>query len=133
MELGNLLYGHSRGNVQVNRDWQEEFSEFLRKAGFDSYGFADETHFKPFMKSLLDAMQFENDVFVLMPYYWGEEIKVQELPNFIHKESGYKLSWYKYPLRDSYANKDISLEDFDKILQDCLQSLSNKVIKEESP
>ena len=45
------------------------------------------------------------------------------MPNFWHKPSGYQLSWYKYPLRDSYANAKISENEFLSIIDDCIGSL----------
>jgi hypothetical protein len=48
------------------------------------------------------------------------------LPNFEHKPSGYWLKWYKYPLRDSYASKEIGLKEFRKIIDDCIRSVPQK-------
>ena len=45
------------------------------------------------------------------------------IPNFHHKPSGYKLKWYKYPLRDSYANAEVSAADFRKMIDECIASL----------
>jgi len=44
-------------------------------------------------------------------------------PNFFYKPTGYELRWYKYPLRDSYANKALTLEQFKRMIDDCIQSL----------
>jgi len=44
-------------------------------------------------------------------------------PNFIHKPSGYKIMWYKYPLRDSYANQKLSLKQFNKIINECISTI----------
>lgn len=41
MEIGNLLFGNSRGKVPVTREWQDIFSTFLLASGFDSYGHID--------------------------------------------------------------------------------------------
>jgi hypothetical protein len=45
-------------------------------------------------------------------------------PNFLHKPTGYSLMWYKYPLRDSYANQDLTLKQFSKIIDNCIKSLT---------
>ena len=45
------------------------------------------------------------------------------VPNFFHKPSGYVLKWYKYPLRDSYENQDLSKEEFLNMIQGCIDSL----------
>jgi hypothetical protein len=46
------------------------------------------------------------------------------LPNFCHKPSGIEIQWYKYPLRDSYFNKEISLEEFSEIIDGCISSIN---------
>lgn len=41
MELGNLLFGNSRGEYEIDREkYQDIFCDFLEEIGFDSYGFA---------------------------------------------------------------------------------------------
>ena len=47
------------------------------------------------------------------------------VPNFWHKPSGFKLKWYKYPLRDSYANQPITPKRLDRIVDHCIATLSN--------
>ena len=44
-------------------------------------------------------------------------------PNFRHKSSGLTVMWYKYPLRDSYASREIGLPEWRRIMQECLDSL----------
>lgn len=46
------------------------------------------------------------------------------LPNFHHFESDYKIKWYKYPFRDSYANKDLTEKQIAEIVLDCIKSLT---------
>lgn len=63
---------------------------------------------------------FENDVFQIKPYSWGEE------PNdwhFWHKPSGLKIAWYKYPLRGVTANFQVTHEQFRAVLYDCMNSV----------
>ena len=50
--------------------------------------------------------------------------------HFWHKPSGFKLSWYKYPLRDPYSNMNINSEQFCHILRDCQNSLHPDFIVE---
>jgi len=45
------------------------------------------------------------------------------LPNFHHKPSGLKIEWYKYPLRDSYSNRPLTLCEFRAVIDDCIKSL----------
>ena len=63
---------------------------------------------------------FENDTFAVGAYDWGEENNDW---HFWHKPSGFKLSWYKYPLRSPMSNKEITHEQFYAILHDCMNSV----------
>lgn len=45
------------------------------------------------------------------------------LDNFVYKPKGYRLQWYKYPLRDSYANQDLRKDEFKQIVDRCVESL----------
>lgn len=133
MELGNLIFGNSRGKYPVNRSWQDAFVYKLYDMGFDSYGFPkyEEHKYKGEFKTIRSKYDpeedyityFENDTFILMPYYWGNDDYFCELPNFIHKPTGFELSWYKYALRDSYMNKNITFEELMVIMEDCKRSL----------
>lgn len=129
MELGNLLFGNSRGEYEVNRDWEGAFVYKLYDMGFNSYGLPmndEETYkgeFKTIKSEFGDTTYFENDTFILMPYYWGDDDRICELPNFVHKPTGFELSWYKYALRDSYMNQNISFDELIEIMEDCKRSL----------
>ena len=48
------------------------------------------------------------------------------LPNFVHKRSGLTIQWYKYPLRDSYSNVELTIEVFSKIIDECIKSLKKE-------
>jgi hypothetical protein len=48
------------------------------------------------------------------------------LPNFEHKTSGFWIKWYKYPLRDSYASREIEIVELRKIVDDCIRSLRSE-------
>lgn len=43
------------------------------------------------------------------------------LPNFVYKPTGYELEWYKYPLRDSYANMEVSEKEFIEMILKCVE------------
>jgi len=109
MELGNMIFGHSRGEYKVDRYWEFAIHFLLEYANFSHYG-----------------EDFENDTFKMYPYCWCNKKDCNycnaNLPNFLHKKTGFKLWWYKYPLRDSYMNIDISLHKFLEIILDCINS-----------
>lgn len=70
MELGNLMFGNSRGEYPVEREgWQEVFHEFLEEIGLDGYGYIESKSIDK--KYETDRGGFENDVFLVNPYYWG--------------------------------------------------------------
>ena len=86
MELGNLLFGNSRGAYPVDRDTcQDVFQAFLERNGFDGYGYKEDN----------DKAVFENDMFLIRPYYWG----------------------------DSYCSIELTPEKFEEILHACEESL----------
>lgn len=113
MELGNLLFGNSRGeySVEPREEYQEPFQEFLELNGFDSYGIRGTNR------------GYENDTFIIRPYYWGDDEDTAALPNFVYKPTGLEISWYKYPMRDAYSNQDVDVETFKTILNNCAASM----------
>lgn len=108
LELGNLLFGHSRGNfyIEDRRGWEKIFSKLLDELNM-------ECHAEP----------FENETFIIRPYYWGEDEKIMALPNFEFKPNNFTMSWYKYALRDAYCSHDITKEEFKTIIEGCINSL----------
>lgn len=44
-------------------------------------------------------------------------------PNFHYKPTDFQIQWYKYPFRDSYLSDEISLSEFSKIIDACINSL----------
>jgi len=43
--------------------------------------------------------------------------------NFLHKPTGFSISWYKYPLRDSYMSEQLTVRQFAAIVDKCVESL----------
>jgi len=50
-------------------------------------------------------------------------------PNFHHKRSGLRISWYKYPFRDSYSSHLFTVSQFANVIDDCLRSIGINVKK----
>ena len=120
MELGNLLFGHSRGEYQVDREtYQDMFGKFLEKINCDEYGCFQGN----------DGI-FENEVFAIRPYYWGNDEEEMAKPNFVYKPDNLEIRWYKYPLRDSYSNQELTVDDFKVILNNCEKSINIKDMEE---
>lgn len=117
MELGNLMFGNSRGIYPSARGgFQDAFLKMLEDIGFDNYGYAPKH-----LRNKFD--EFENDVFFLKPYYWGDDENEMAKPNFVFKETGYELQWYKYPLRDAYCNQKLPFKEFKEMLRKCVESV----------
>lgn len=119
MELGNTLFGHSRGKYPLKRG--KGFEDALNRL-FEVCAPNNRVY----------GEKFENDIFAIFPYYWGDCICGNKQnhkpdcpivkPNFLYKPTGFTIHWYKYPLRDSYANQKITLAGFKKIISTCIQS-----------
>ena len=45
-------------------------------------------------------------------------------PNFLYKPTGFTISWYKYPLRDSYMSEPLTVQEFAAIIDKCIESLA---------
>lgn len=213
MELGNMVFGNSRGEFPLDRG--EGFEEELNRL-FDAYAPDRDNSWREY------GIEFENDIFAVFPYYWGEctcgfdscefeekhldtcyqveldierqkagaivgrwgyldfpnswsydkERKVEDKiykelttkhnlpmqgravhctcdyeqryetwlgeigyplghkpdcllvkPNFCYKPSDFQVQWYKYPLRDSYTNREITLREFRGMINNCIASL----------
>lgn len=119
-ELGNLFFGNSRGEYSVPREWQNKMYMALEEMGFDCYGYYEGKN-----KYVTDRGGYENEVFLINPYYWGEYDMIAGEPNFIFKPNDYRLDWYKYPLRDSYANKEVAFQEFARMLKLCVKSVED--------
>lgn len=63
MELGNMAFGNSRGNYEIPRGvgFEEELSRL-----FDAYAPDRDNSWREY------GIEFENDTFLVFPYYWGD-------------------------------------------------------------
>lgn len=69
---------------------------------------------------------YRNDVFVVKAYDWKDDKENANAWHFWHKPSGFKLQWYKYPLRGVMCNMKITHEQFADILYDCRNSMEEE-------
>ena len=123
MELGNMIFGNSRGEYEVDRGWVEIFSALMDSLQCDHYG-----------------IEYENNTFATFPYFWGDpdcdnDDSLEDRacpckpncpsmkPNFLYKPTNYSIKWYKYPFRDSYANQKITTRQFIQIVDACIESM----------
>lgn len=112
MELGNIIFGNSRGEFEVPRkEFEDILIPFMEEIGIGNRGYDgdyNETN-----------ATFDNEVFTIRPYYWGDKDEIAELPNFVYKPTNFEIQWYKYPLRDSYMNQNITVKEFKEIIKNC--------------
>ena len=120
----------------VSRDFQEMFVSYLEDMGFDYYGSIEDQRLRPYevelkskSKYTQDFVLFENDTFIIMPFYWDEDDFISSLPNFVYKPTGFSLSWYKYPLRGSYSNRPVTREELESMLIECKKSIHPEIVK----
>lgn len=118
MELGNLLFGNSRGEYRVPR---KPYQEIFWKYFDDVFSYhciyeKDDEH-----TTFLGG--YENEVFLINPYYWGDDEEIMAQPNFIYKPENITIDWYKYPMRDSYSNVELTPQKADEIFRICRESM----------
>ncbi len=111
-ELGQFVFGNPTGRFDFDAMPDsyvvEEMLRLIayRAAGNDS-----------------DAGDFENAVFVMRPYYWGDDEAEAAKPNFLHKASGLEIRWYKYIGRGMTVNRHVCPDCFQDIFAECMNSL----------
>jgi hypothetical protein len=117
-ELGQMVYGNPPSEVDFNMLERSTLMESMvlvlanKATGDEKYAIHPETR------------TFENDTFVLNPYYWGDNDATSALPNFLHKASGFELRWYKYIGRGMSVNRRVTLAEFQAIFDECMASLA---------
>lgn len=117
MEIGNRLFGNSRGDFAVDRGLQDLFIDALERAGFDGYGFRRTWESEAPAPAPYNAQATATHHFVIQPYVHDDLDNATLAPNFLDRVTGLKLRWYKYPLRDSYANYELTEEMLVPILE----------------
>jgi hypothetical protein len=131
MELGNTIFGNSRGDFEINRNYQDLFCEYLQNMGFDSYGNIEDLKLNKINRYKGEYSIFENNIFLIFPYYWNDCLCEEyhdyfcpcNIPNFWYKSKNIKIKWYKYPLRDSYSNIELDERIIKEMFEDCLKSI----------
>lgn len=109
MELGQLCFGTDNIAGEYEADWATDGLRLISQAaGNDSMpGY---------------AIDFENDVFEMHPYWWGDEHAPEATrPNFRHKPSGLAISWYKYIGRGQYGPE--KPDNWPQIVAECIASV----------
>lgn len=118
LELGNLLFGHSRGEYELDRDeLQQIMVDGLEACGCDEYGVLDDPSLFLWKNS---SGGITTPVFETRPYWWGDEFTAEAVfPNFKFFKDGTEIRWYKYALRDAYSNHEIDASRLKEIMEAC--------------
>lgn len=128
MELGNLMFGNSRGEFEVPRDVvnTSEWNEILSLLGLDDYGIVTnkKAEFEKYYDN--DSGGINLGELKIYPYYWGKDKKLQERHNFIFKDAW--IDWYKYPFRDAYSNKQLTKEECRQLFYEVIKYAKSKKI-----
>ncbi len=117
MGLENLLFGNSRGDFKVDKRLQGLFVSALNEAGFDEFGFCKTWRSDTPAPTPYNEQATATHHFVIQPYVWDNLEQAAMVPNFLDRTTGLKLRWYEYPLRDAYANYDLTEEMLIPILE----------------
>ena len=117
MSLENMLFGSSRGDFKVDKSLQGLFVSALNEAGFDEFGFCKTWKSPEPTPVPYDENATATHHFVIQPYVWDNLEQAAMCPNFLDRTTGLKLRWYEYPLRDAYANYDLTEEMLIPILE----------------
>ena len=140
----NVLFGHLQDNLQdhynisitpINKE--DGTPDFLDREYFDGKYPISRGEWQHYFHKLAEECEDirrpqENDIF----YYkaeaedtiWDEQCNYK--PNFIYKPDGFRMCWYKYPLRSCFANRSIDFDEFEKMVDACVKSLSTQPLKE---
>lgn len=139
-----VLFGHLQDNLQEHYnisitpiDKENGAPDFFDREYFNGKYPISRGEWQHYFSKLAEECEDirrpqENDTF----YYkaeaedtiWDEQGNYK--PNFIYKPTGFRMVWYKYPLRSCYANRDISFDEFEKMVDACVKSLKTQPLKE---
>jgi len=126
MELGNIMFGTNHNEnliykLETNVNLMNEFEELLEKLGLNSYCTIDEENRKE--EYIIDEnkrIYGIKDVIEIHPYQWLDEDQIDTIPNLRIPKYKIVITWYKYPFRDAYANREISLSEWEQIMNEIL-------------
>ena len=83
-EIGNIIFGYSRGEFACDRD---EYADIFAPL-FEAIDPSDENWGY--------GCEWDSEVFEMHTYWWGDdEAPEAERPNFRHKRTGFEARWYK--------------------------------------
>ena len=139
-----VLFGHLQStlldnyNVSITPiDETEKSPDFYQREYFDAKHHIPRGEWQHCFSILDEELigcrrPMSNDIF----YFKGEaedtilDEQGNYQPNFIYKPDGFRMCWYKYPLRSCFANRNIEFDVFSKMVDSCVKSLKTQLLKE---
>ena len=95
----------------------------LRHLGHEVWIYTNNTRQDGIDPTENSGSEFTNDTFGMRAYDWSEP--EEYLPNFKYKD--FEVEWYKYLSRGMKTNRDITPDEINSMLVDCLKSLEHEV------
>ena len=96
MELGNQIFGNSRGEYSLDREFQDYFVTFLDWNGFNCYGNGDNKLWSESKKA------YVHNQYEIRPYYWGDcECNYEEKEDKWCSENDHRDYCYQTELQES--------------------------------
>lgn len=132
MELGNLMFGNSRGEFKFpSRElaYSDEWRLLLEILDMSESGFTQ------YVALRQEHGGVDTERFSIAPYYYGDcncnGEHVEGCPcmrhNFVYKPTGFAIDWYKYPFRDSYMNQNLSKKEIQVIWTYCYNWMLERI------
>ena len=123
MELGNLMFGNNYNkelNCEVDRDFIRDFEDVLERLclGFEGHPEFDVNDY---------VIDEDKSIFGIKglvevhPYKWDIDDEPDLIPNLRLPQHDVTINWYKYPFRDAYSNREISLSEWKKIMNEIIK------------
>lgn len=113
VEMGNLIFGQGLTSLRAysidRNEYEEIFFELVNKLFKDP-------------DNDVYCSDFENDVFAYHYFRYSEDTD-DDTPNFVYKPDNVEITWYKYPLRDSFCSHDLTVDQFKDMINKCIESI----------
>lgn len=132
MEIGNMLFGNSRGKYEfpdrklVNSKSWRDFVEILDADEYMCLSNHNQWRHDVAIRDAYGGWTFcdadGQKIFQISPYYWGEDETLQARHNFVYKPDTSEelaIDWYKYPFRDAYMSRPVSKTMLKRIFEEC--------------
>ena len=105
------------GDLVMSPEW----FVLMKLSETDDWGFTNMEAYKN------DRGGYENDVFAIRAYYWGDDVEECARPNFRYKPTGLEIRWYKHPFRSGQMSQKLDETEIRKIWRKCIESVIGNI------